>query len=133
MRDTLNGVSRNSIRLRRVILLRSCIRLTPSDIRYASFQANRISLRGEALQYHFPSGKYHSLRQQRIPLLCQQKKREHFRYKTNLFSLFVCYKNLLRRTLLFALLIIRVWAQPKSAFDQSNAMLALSCIFKILR
>ena len=56
---------------------------------------------------------YHSLRQQRTPLLNQQKKREHFRYKTNLFSLFVCNKNLLRRTLLFALLIIRTcFAEP---------------------
>ena len=34
----------NSIRLRRVILLRSDIRLTTSDIRFASFMANRISL-----------------------------------------------------------------------------------------
>ena len=38
MRDTLNGVSRNSIRLRRVILLRSDIRLTPNDICFASFR-----------------------------------------------------------------------------------------------
>jgi len=29
-------------------LLRSDIRLTPSDIRYASFKANRISLQGDA-------------------------------------------------------------------------------------
>jgi len=35
----------NSIRLRRVLLLRSDIRLTPSDIRYASLMANRISLK----------------------------------------------------------------------------------------
>ena len=34
-----------SIRLRRVILLCSDIRLTPSGIRYASFRANRISLK----------------------------------------------------------------------------------------
>ncbi len=34
----------NSIRLRRVILLRSDIRLAPSGIRYASLKANRISL-----------------------------------------------------------------------------------------
>ena len=33
------------IRLRRVILLRSGIRLTPSGIRYASFMANKISLK----------------------------------------------------------------------------------------
>ena len=33
------------IRLRRVILLRSGIRLMPSDIRYASFMANKISLK----------------------------------------------------------------------------------------
>ena len=31
------------IRLRRVVLLRSDLRLTPSDIRYASLMANRIS------------------------------------------------------------------------------------------
>ena len=34
----------SSIRLWRVILLRSDIRLAPSDIRFASFRANRISL-----------------------------------------------------------------------------------------
>ena len=39
-----SGVSRNSIRLRRVLLLRSDIRHTPSGIRFASFKANRISL-----------------------------------------------------------------------------------------
>ena len=44
MRDTPSGVSRNSIRLRRVLLLRSVIRLTPSDICFASLGANRISL-----------------------------------------------------------------------------------------
>ena len=33
------------IRLRRVLLLRSGIRLTPSGIRYASFRANKISLK----------------------------------------------------------------------------------------
>ena len=33
------------IRLRRVLLLRSDIRLTTSDIRYASFMANKISLK----------------------------------------------------------------------------------------
>ena len=33
------------IRLRQVVLLRSDIRLTPSDIRYASFVANKISLK----------------------------------------------------------------------------------------
>ena len=45
MRDTSLRVSRNSIRLWRVVLLRSDIRLTPSDIRYASFVANKISLK----------------------------------------------------------------------------------------
>ena len=35
----------SSSRLWRVILLRSDIRLTPSDIRYASFRANRIPLK----------------------------------------------------------------------------------------
>ena len=35
--------------------------------------------------------------------------------------------------LLLFLLVIRVWAKPKSAFDQSNAMFALSGIFKFLR
>ncbi len=38
LRDTPSGVSRSSIRLRRVILLRSYIRLAPSDIRYASLR-----------------------------------------------------------------------------------------------
>ncbi len=44
MGDTPSGVSRNSIRLRRVLLLRSVIRLTPSDICFASLGTNRISL-----------------------------------------------------------------------------------------
>ena len=45
-RDTLNGVSRQFYSpFRRVLLLRSDIRLTPSDIRFASFKANRISLK----------------------------------------------------------------------------------------
>ena len=47
----------NSIRLRRVILLRSDIRLMPSGIRYASLWANRISLQGNALKYHFCEAK----------------------------------------------------------------------------
>ena len=57
---------RSSIRLRRVILLRSDIRLTTSDIRYASFLANRISLKPQALislshkrQYHSAFAEYH--------------------------------------------------------------------------
>ena len=33
------------IRLRRVLLLRSDIRLSPSGIRYASLEANKISLK----------------------------------------------------------------------------------------
>jgi len=52
----------SSIRLWRVILLRSDIRLTPSDIRFASFKANRIqepsaqnlgSTEAASLQYHY--------------------------------------------------------------------------------
>ena len=57
---------RSSIRQRRVILLRSDIRLTTSDIRYASFMANRISLKPQALislshkrQYHSAFAEYH--------------------------------------------------------------------------
>ena len=57
---------RSSIRLRRVILLRSDIRLATSDIRYASFVANRISLKPQALislshkrQYHSAFAEYH--------------------------------------------------------------------------
>ena len=46
----------SSIRLWRVILLRSDIRLTPSGICYASLGANRISLCGIAEQYHCPKG-----------------------------------------------------------------------------
>jgi len=38
-------------------LLRSDIRLVPSGIRYASFEANRISLQGNALKYHFCDSK----------------------------------------------------------------------------
>ena len=56
----------NSIRLWRVILLCSDIRLSPSGIRYASFWANRISLQGNALKYHFCEAKiakqkYHAI------------------------------------------------------------------------
>ena len=57
---------RSSIRQRRVILLRSDIRLTTSDILYASFLANRISLKPQALislshkrQYHSAFAEYH--------------------------------------------------------------------------
>ena len=49
-----------------MILLRSDIRLTTSDIRYASFVANRISLKPQALislshkrQYHSAFAEYH--------------------------------------------------------------------------
>ena len=48
------------IRLRRVLLLRSGIRLSPSDIRYASLGANIISLR--------PSGAISLLRSKNITL-----------------------------------------------------------------
>jgi len=44
MRDTPSGVSRNSIRLRRVILLRSDIRLSAECYSLREFRANRISL-----------------------------------------------------------------------------------------
>ena len=64
----------SSIRLWRVILLRSDIRLTPSVIRFASFRANRISLWGVAEQYHCPQGQYHSLRKQRISLIDSRKR-----------------------------------------------------------
>ena len=57
---------RSSIRLLRVILLRSDIRLLTSDIRCASFLANRISLKPQALislshkrQYHSAFAEYH--------------------------------------------------------------------------
>ena len=84
----------NSIRLRRVLLLRSDIRLMPSDICFASFWANRISLKPQGFNITVAVRQYHSLRQQRISLLYQQKKREHFRYKTNLFSLSACNMGL---------------------------------------
>ena len=57
---------RSSIRLRRVILFRSDIRISTSDIHYASFVANRISLKPQALislshkrQYHSAFAEYH--------------------------------------------------------------------------
>ena len=85
----------NSIRLRRVLLLRSYIRLVPSDIRFASFRANRISLQGFALQYHFLSGKYYSSRQRRISLLILTEKERTFgSYETDLFSLSACNMGL---------------------------------------
>ena len=80
MRDTLNGVSRITLfacgefYCAQLHCERSDIRLTPSDIRYASFWANRISLQGKALQYHFLQGKYHSSRQRRISLLVLTEK-----------------------------------------------------------
>ena len=85
MRDTLNGVSRITLfacgefYCAQLHCERSDIRLTPSDIRYASFWANRISLQGKALQYHFLQGKYHSSRQRRISLLVLTKKERIFR------------------------------------------------------
>jgi len=43
----------SSIRLRRVLLLRSVIRLTPSDICFASLWANRISLKPQGFNITF--------------------------------------------------------------------------------
>ena len=53
MRDTLNGVSRNSIRLRRVILLRSCIRLR--RVIFATRVFRRIEYHCEALPCNITS------------------------------------------------------------------------------
>ena len=76
----------NSIRLRRVLLLRSDIRLTPSDIAALTpicvqsrvFRANRISLKPQGFNITVAVRQYHSLRQQRISpfwlgLLCLEK------------------------------------------------------------
>ena len=79
----------SSIRLWRVVLLRSGIWLSPSDIRCASFEANRISLWGEAEQYHCPKGNI---------TLCEAKnithknaeKREFYGIVLLYYSLFFC-------------------------------------------
>ena len=69
----------SSIRLWRVLLLRSDIRLSPSDICFASFKANRISLWGEAEQYHCPKGHI---------TLCAAKNITHIKQKRESFTEF---------------------------------------------
>ena len=46
-------MSRSFIRLRRVLLLRSYIRLSPSGIRFASFIENKITLRLQGFNITF--------------------------------------------------------------------------------
>ena len=84
----------NSIRLRRVLLLRSDIRLVSSDICLASFWANRISLKPQGFNITVAVRQYHSLRQQRISLYNNRK-------RDNISTNTICY--------LF-LFVIRVWA-----------------------
>ena len=68
----------NSIRLRRVLLLRSYIRLMPSNIRSASFRTNRISL----------------FAMQRISLYTNKKRENISAHKKPICSLFyVCNKG----------------------------------------
>ena len=71
----------SSIRLRRVILLRSDIRLTPSDICFASLWANRISLESQGFNITFAKRKYHADDSQHIT---KQVKKEKTREYTNL-------------------------------------------------
>ncbi len=88
----------NSIRLRRVLLLRSDIRLTPSDIAALTpicvqsrvFRANRISLKPQGFNITVAVRQYHSLRQQRISLYTNRKRESISAYKTDLFSLSLC-------------------------------------------
>ncbi len=76
-----------SIRLRRVILLRSVIRLTPSDIRFASLEANRISLKPQGFNITVAVRQYHSLRRQRISLIKRKKERALRNFVSALLSL----------------------------------------------
>ena len=68
----------SSIRQRRVILLRSDIRLTPSDIRYASFKANRISLKPQGFNITFAPAKISLFAKAKNITHRQQKKRESY-------------------------------------------------------
>ena len=54
---------------------------------------NGISRRGEALQYHFSSGKYHFSRRRRISLLVLTEKEITFRRITDLLSLSVVIRT----------------------------------------
>lgn len=83
----------NYIRHCRAILLRSYIRLTRSGICIASFGANRISLQGKALQYHFPEGQCHFLRRQRISLSRLTEKERTNREIRNALSFLLNQKN----------------------------------------
>jgi len=65
----------SSIRLRRVILLCSVIRLTPSDICFASLSANRISLKTQGFNITFARRKYHADECQHITLQTKRKRR----------------------------------------------------------
>ena len=76
-----------SIRLRRVILLRSVIRLTPSGIRFASLEANRISLKPQGFNITVAVRQYHSLRKQRISLIKSKKERALRNFVSALLSL----------------------------------------------
>ena len=97
------------------------------------FRANRISLKPQGFNITVAVRQYHSLRQQRISLslcdnitLCVSKeyhfipteKEITFRRITDLLSLSICNKGL---------------GLAPNAFDQSNAMLALSGVVEILR
>ena len=83
-----------SIRLRRVLLLRSDIRLTPSDICSASYGANRISLKPQGFNITVAMRQYHSLRQQRITLYTDRKRENVSATTTDLFSLSACNMGL---------------------------------------
>ena len=92
----------SSIRLRRVILLRSDIRLLPSDICFASFKANRITLWGEAEQYHCSKGNITLYEVKNITY--KKRKRESFTelyFRITLSSVFcrkfhICITNAVR-------------------------------------
>ena len=82
----------NSIRLRRVLLLRSDIRLMPSDICFASLWANRISLKPQGFNITVAVRQYHSLRQQRISLY-NNRKRGNFSAINRFVSSFCLYRG----------------------------------------
>jgi len=59
----------------------------PSDIRFASFKANRISLKPQGFNITVAVRQYHSLRQQRISLMESRKERALRNFVSALLSL----------------------------------------------
>ena len=99
----------NSIRLRRVLLLRSDIRLAPSGIRFASFRANRIPLKPQGFNITVAVRQYHSLRQQRISLYTNRK-RDNISANNRFVISFCLCRGSPKRSMSFGGSRIWVWA-----------------------